>query len=152
MLHKTILALAAAAPLLAGVSAHAATVSLGTDPASWGTAGQTADFQIYYDVKATGTLTITVPNVADITGNNVSEAYMNGCGTPIRQGDSAIVGYTMSPGTWCWIRAFRTPDAVEGLVMVADTSKTALNINQHVRGSLDINDSNGNVLTHAQLH
>ena len=73
-------------------------------------------------------------------------------GTPIRQGDSAIVGYTMSPGTWCWIRAFRTPDAVEGLVMVADTSKTALNINQHVRGSLDINDSNGNVLTHAQLH
>ena len=92
MLHKTILALAAAAPLLAGVSAHATAVSLGTDPASWGTAGQTADFQIYYDAKATGTLTISVPNVADITGNNVSETYMNGCGTPVRQGDGAIVG------------------------------------------------------------
>jgi hypothetical protein len=152
MLRKTILTLLAAAPLLAGVSAHAATVSLGTDPAAWGPAGQTADFQIYYDAKATGTLTITVPNVADITGNNVSEVYMNGCGTPIRAGDGAIVGYTMSPGTWCWIRAFRTADAVEGVVTVADTSKVTTNINQHVRGSVEINDANGNVLTHAQLH
>jgi hypothetical protein len=152
MLHKTILAILAAAPLLSGVSAHAASVSLGTDPASWGPSGQNADFQIYYDSKATGTLTITVPNVADITGNNVSEVYMNGCGTPIREGDGAIVGYTMSPGTWCWIRAFRTADAVEGVVTVTDTSKTSLNINQHVRGSVDISDSNGNVLTHSQLH
>jgi hypothetical protein len=58
----------------------------------------------------------------------------------------------MSPGSWCWIRAYRTADAVEGLVTVADTSKTALNINQHVRGSLEISDANGDVLTHAQLH
>jgi hypothetical protein len=152
MLKKTILALVAAAPFFAGVSAHAATVSLGTDPASWGTGGQTADLQLFYDPKATGTLTITVPYVADITGNNVSQVYMNGCGTPVRQADGAIVGYTMSPGTWCWIRAFRTADAVEGLVTVTDTSKSTTNIGQHVRGSLDISDSNGNVLTHAQLH
>jgi hypothetical protein len=152
MLHKMILAVVAATPLLAGVSAHAATMSLGTDPASWGSAGATADFQILYDVKATGPLTITVPNVVDITGNNVSETYMNGCGTPMREGDGAIVGYTMQPGTWCWIRAFRTPDAVEGVVTVADTSKTTLNIAQHVRGSVDISDGNGNVLTHAALH
>ena len=147
-----ILAFVAAAPLLSGVSAHAATVSLGTDPAFWGSAGQTADFQIFYDSKATGTLTITVPNVVDITGNNVAETYMNGCGTPIRQNDGAIVGYTMAPGTWCWIRAFRTADDVQGVVTVTDTSKTTLNINQHVRGSVEIDDGSGNVLTHAQLH
>jgi hypothetical protein len=153
MLQKLILAAVAAAPLLAGVSAHAAatTVALRTDPASWGPAGATADFQFFYDTQATGPLTITVPFVADITGNNVSQTYMNGCGTPIRQNE-VIVGYTMNPGTWCWIRAFRTADAVEGLVTVQDTTKTTVNISQHVRGSLDIGDSSGNVLTHAQLH
>jgi len=77
---------------------------------------------------------------------------MNGCGTPIRQGDGAIVGYTMTPGTWCWYRAYRTPDAVEGVVTVSDSSKNTLNISQHVRGSVDIGDSSGTVLTHAQLH
>jgi hypothetical protein len=152
MLRKTILSFLAAAAMFAGVSAQATTISLGTDPASWGTAGQTADFQIYYDSKATGTLTITVPNVVDITGNNVSEAYMNGCGTPVRQGDGAIVGYTMSPGSWCWIRAYRTSDAVQGVVTVTDTTKAATNIGQHVRGSVEISDGNGNVLSHSQLH
>ncbi len=152
MMKKLILACVAAAPLMAGVSAHAATVSLETDPASWGPSGATADLQIYYDSKATGALTITVPFVADITGNNVSQTYMNGCGKPIYQGDGAIVGYTMSPGTWCWIRAYRTADAVVGEVTVTDTSKSTLNINQHVRGSVDIGDSNGDILTHSQLH
>jgi hypothetical protein len=95
---------------------------------------------------------MTVPFVADITGNGVSQVYMNGCGTPIRQNDGAIIGYTMPPGTWCWIRAFTTPDAVEGLVTVSDMNKATTNINQHVRGSLDIGDSNGNILTHAQMH
>ncbi len=88
----------------------------------------------------------------DITGNPISEVYMNGCGTPMRQSDGAIVGYTMQPGSWCWIRGFRTPDAVAGQVTVVDTTKNTNNILQHVRGSVEIDDGNGNVLTHANLH
>jgi hypothetical protein len=151
----------AATVLLAGAvfghAAHAAApvvVDLSSDPTAWGPNGQVADIMVHYDSLATIPVTISVPQVVDTTGNPVSQYPENGCpGARFASGDGGVIAsYTLPPGSWCWIRAGRTPDDVQGFVSAMDGTTTTTNIATHLRASLEVLDQNGNVVNHSPLH
>ena len=70
--------------------------------------------------------------------------------TPYKQGDT-VVGYTVNPGGWCWYRVPPTGDFIAAHAMLMDSTANNTNINEFVRGSLEVRDGNNNVLTHVEV-
>ncbi len=141
-------ALAAAAVLCTQV-ADAAQVQQTSSATFWGQAGDHADLVLHYDGAAQVTLSVLVPLVIDAGGNGVSQQLMS-CGTPVKTGDT-VTSYSLSPGQYRFLRAYRSPNEIVGKFIVRDNTPNASNIVSFARSSLEVRDVSENVLTHVEV-
>jgi hypothetical protein len=109
------------------------------------------DLVLHYSSEATLPLTIHGLFVIDVTGAGVSQQPMNSCGAPIKSGDT-IVGYTMQPGGYCFVRAFPTGNGLAGKAELADATANANNINKFVRTGIEARNANDDTLVHVEVH
>jgi hypothetical protein len=138
----------AAAALSMAAAAQAAPVYQISSPVFWSSTGAYADLVLRYDPRASATLTVNQFYAVDLFGQNVS-TQLESCGAPVKTGDS-VTAHALSPGQICWVRVYRTNDAIVGRAALT-VSGGAATTNQFVRASVETRDANNNVLTHVEL-
>lgn len=157
MFHEAFVRAAMASAIVAslagftGSAAFAGQLQQTSSSVWWSAAGDHADLVVAYDSRATVPLTVKVAYVLDAGGYGVSQVSET-CGTGVKTGD-AITSYTLRPGQYCWIRAFRgsQQDEIVGKAILGDATASNTNIQQFVRSSLEVRDGSDNVLTHVEV-
>ena len=105
------------------------------------------DIVLHYSSDATVSLTVQNLLVEDITGTGVSQ-IVESCPGFNKSNNT----YALSPGKYCWVRAFPTGHSLAGKAELSDGTANANNINKFVRTSLELRDAHDDTLVHVEVH
>ncbi len=139
--------LVAATVAMAGATAaHASPLVVQESSSAYSASESYFDLVLHYSSEATVPLTIQHLLVEDVSGANVSQVTESCPGF-----NKNTLTYTLQPGQYCWVRAYPTGAGVAGKAELSDSTRSAANINNFVRTSLEVRDANNNTLVHEEL-
>lgn len=137
--------------LVAANTAYSASVRQNTSVTYWGADGDHADLVIYNDFTAPVPVDVTKALINSFNASGIQESMID-CRlcTPLTNGNT-VIGQRVQPGGFVVIRAYKTTSGIVGEATLSDNTANQSNINQYIRGSLEIRDIYDNVLTHVEM-